>query len=106
MITKKNNVWIRVAGNASNVKAGKEHGWRCFFRDKFEDRSTEEIPLTHWELVGTIDKRNYIPGTNPNGGTISMNSQVVAWIDIFGDAEIGKDDILRITLRDPKGTES
>ena len=91
----KQNVWIRIAGNASNIRAGKTHGWRCFFRESFEDPPSKEIPLRHWYLEGEASESNLIATTAHNG---NMTGGVVAWIDLYGNAKI-ENDVLKITLR-------
>lgn len=99
MQTTKKNVWIRLAGNAANLKAGKRHGWRCFFPDDSKKPKGPEVPLIHWMLSGeAISGVNFIPGVRDQSA--SMSDSVVAWIDMFGDVDI-RDDILTVALRNP-----
>ena len=104
MITKK-NVWVRIAAHGPNIKEGNKHGWRCYFRKKWEgDEISEEIPLANCIFEGKATQHNSIFGTNPKGGT--RMSRVVGWLDLFGDVEIGDDDVLWVTLQDPKESAS
>lgn len=98
MITKK-NVWVRVAGNAKNVKAGLPHGWRCFFiKNPREKEASGETSLTNFSFIGVATNENVIPGTHPRGGEAQS---VLAWIDLYGDIAIDDKDVLRIILKDP-----
>ncbi|OHA27237.1 MAG: hypothetical protein A3C06_04055 [Candidatus Taylorbacteria bacterium RIFCSPHIGHO2_02_FULL_46_13] len=93
----KTKIWVRIAGNAANVRAGQPHGWRCFLKGTLPKKWSKEIPLVQWTLKGQATARNVIPGTDASGKT----QQVVAWIDLYGDIVI-ENDVLRITLRDPE----
>ena len=98
----KQKIWVRIAGNAKEVRAGRKHGWRCFLGDASGVRPGEEIPLTHWSFVGNATDNNAMPGIKPNA---TKEDSVLAWVDLFGDVEI-ENDILRVTLRDPKSQTS
>jgi len=95
---KKQKIWVRIAGNAKEVRAGKPHGWRCFLGDASGTHFGEEIPLIHWLFVGTATVHNAVPGIKPNA---SKEDSVLAWIDLFGNVEI-ENDILHVTLQNPK----
>jgi len=88
---KSQKTWVRVAGNATKIKAGDLYGWRCYFKG-----NQDEISLKNWFIGGVANSKNVIPGfsatKNENG--------LVAWIDFFGLATI-KDDILYINLSEP-----
>ncbi len=99
---KKEKGWVRIAGNAKKVREGSNLGWRCFLGNAEGIKPDEEIPLTHFLCSGNATQDNFIPGINPRGG--EKGETVLAWIDLFGDAEIDQNDVLHITLRDPAGT--
>jgi hypothetical protein len=86
-----NATWIRVAGNATNIKAGKPYGWRCYTA-----KNPDEIPLKSWLVKGSSTHENAIAGTNPTGDKYG----IVAWIDYFGSYSV-IDDILYISLQTP-----
>lgn len=86
---KRENVWIRVAGNAEMIRGGQPFHWRCFV-----DKQQPEIPLSGWHIEGHSTQRNMIPGTKPGGDELGL----VAWIDFFGHIEIDHDSVARITL--------
>ena len=92
----KNKTWIRLAGNATKVKAGQPHGWRCFFSDTRAGHASDEMPLMHWILEGRVTSKNVIPGFDAKGDA----NRIVAWIDMYGNAKI-ENDILRVALLDP-----
>lgn len=87
--------WIRVAGNAGNIKSGHPHGWRCFFKG-----NPAEIPLRDWHTDGESNQKNFIPGFSGAKDEYGL----VAWIDCFGSYTI-KDDVLYIVLQQPKARQ-
>lgn len=85
-----NSVWIRVAGNAKNIRANEPHHWRLFI-----DRCAPEVPLTHFRVQGMVTVQNVVPGTDPMASNpLGLN----AWIDYFGDVEVVSG-VAFITLR-------
>jgi len=84
----KQKTWIRVAGNASKIKANHPHGWRCYIKG-----NPTEIPLKNWFVKGVANQANFIPKVNPNGDEYGL----IAWIDLYG-SYIVKDQVLQITL--------
>ena len=98
---RQNNTWIRIAGNAANIKAGNKHGWRVFLSTVTIEKSALEIKLLDWSLEGQATLENFIPGVN--SGVLSARgvaSGVIAWIDMYGDVVV-ENEKLHITLRDP-----
>lgn len=83
-------IWIRVAGNAMNIRTGASHHWRVFL-----GRALPERPVRVWQLLGVADGQNVVPGTDPTAGNAC---KLNAWIDYFGDIVID-DGIATITLR-------
>ncbi len=94
----KRNIWVRVAGNAKNVRAGSRYGWRCFLGDESGVDPKKEISLVHWSFTGAANEHNAIPGISSNG--TSQEVTVLAWIDLYGDVAI-ENDTLHVTLRNP-----
>ncbi len=103
MITKK-NTWVRVAGNAKNIRAGGRHGWRCFLGNASGVNPKNEIPLTHWSFVGTATNQNAIPGINSKG--TAQQETILAWVDLYGDFVVNENDVLLVVLRDPNAPKS
>ncbi|MBI4138927.1 hypothetical protein HY479_02140 [Candidatus Uhrbacteria bacterium] len=85
--------WIRIAGNAMNIRAGKDSRWRCYV-----NHEPPILPLERWELVGFATPTNVVPGTNPTGDRLGLN----AWIDVFGALTISDDGVASIQLMDPE----
>lgn len=83
--------WIRVAGNAPNVRAGDVHVWRCFIGNK-----PNQIDLRNWAIAGTATERNFLPGTH----TVGDAHGLIAWIDCYGSYNIRKE-VLLINLGNP-----
>ena len=88
-------LWVRVAGNAANIKASHPYGWRCFIGG-----DPKEIPLKEWVVNGQCSQKNFIPGVNATGD----ENGLVAWIDFFGSFSI-EDGVLRVNLAMPPGSE-
>lgn len=86
---KNRKVWIRVAGNAKNIKASHPQGWRCYI-----GKSAKEIALKDWSVSGVVSKKNFIPGVNATGDKRGL----VAWIDCFGFYKV-EDEVLHIELQ-------
>ncbi len=80
--------WIRIAGNAQNIKANKDYHWRFFI-----NKAGSEIPITSWSVVGSVTIENLIPGSAPEKDSNGLN----AWIDVYGKYTI-KENILIIEL--------
>ena len=83
--------WVRVAGNATNIRARSPFGWRCYVKG-----NPTEIPLKDWSVSGVVSERNLVPGVNPD----KEEHGLVAWIDCFGDCTI-ENEVLHIVLQDP-----
>ncbi|PIR86617.1 MAG: hypothetical protein COU11_04740 [Candidatus Harrisonbacteria bacterium CG10_big_fil_rev_8_21_14_0_10_49_15] len=87
---KQENVWIRLAGNARQIKLGATERWRFII-----NREAPEIQVTNWRVLGITDGDNFIPGTDPEGKEFGF----VAWIDMYGDVFI-EDGVAHITLKE------
>ena len=87
----KQATWIRVAGNATNIKANHPQGWRCYIGE-----DPTEIPLKNWYLNGFANPKNFIPGFDANRDSHDL----VAWIDCFGSCII-ENETLHIALGEP-----
>jgi|GEM_PF-4108207 len=87
----KPTTWVRVAGNATKVKAGSPYGWRCYI-----EGNPDEIALKGWFIRGRASEQNAIQGFTAAGDVHG----IVAWIDYFGNYEI-RDDVLYINLHTP-----
>jgi hypothetical protein len=88
----KHNTWIRVAGNASNIKGGHPHGWQCFF-----EGSLQQIPLKGWFVSGSANAANFIPGFSAQKDEHGL----VAWIDCYGSCIVDEYEVLHISLQNP-----
>lgn len=100
MIDRK-GVWIRLGGNAKNIKAGGKEGWRCFISELpiTIPSINDEIALVNWKLTGTaVADVNFIPGTFSFGQS-SQTPILVAWIDLFGDIRIDGNKVAYIELK-------
>jgi len=91
-MVKHTNVWVRLGGNAMNLKSGGRHGWRCFVR-----REKPEIRLLDFHVAGNTTSDNCIPGSIANDDGRNL---LIAWIDYFGDIVI-ENEIAEITLKEP-----
>lgn len=80
--------WIRIAGNAQNIKANKDYHWRAFI-----NRKGSEVPITSWNVVGPVTAENLIPGSAPE----KDENGLTAWIDVCGKYSI-ENSILTVTL--------
>ena len=85
--------WVRIAGNAMNIRAWKNSRWRCYV-----NHEPPILPIERWEIVGFATPTNVVPGTNPSGDRLGLN----AWIDAFGRLTITTDGIATIQLMDPE----
>ena len=83
---------MRIAGNATNIKANHPHGWRCYFSGE----NSTEIPLRDWSISGMVNPENFIPGFSADKDRHGL----VAWIDCFGSCTI-ENEVLRINLQKP-----
>jgi hypothetical protein len=88
----KHTTWIRVAGNATKIKAKDPYGWRCYI-----EGSPNEIAIKNWSVSGIVDQKNFIPGINATGDEHGL----VAWIDCFGFYKI-ENEVLDIALELPR----
>ena len=95
------NVWIRLGGNAKNLKAGGKEGWRLFISDRpFEGApKNDEILVVDWKPAGNATGANFIPGTFIASGQSAEQPVLVAWIDMFGDIKIDEDRVAHINLK-------
>ncbi len=87
----KSNIWIRIAGNATNIKANHPHGWRCYFKGE-----SHEISLKDWSVSGIASLKNFVPGFSANKDEYGF----VAWIDCFGNGKV-ENEVLHINLKEP-----
>lgn len=87
------NVWVRVAGNAENIRSSRTHHWRAYI-----NKEGEMIPLIDVQTAGMC-----LLGINPLYGTLTTKDPngLFAWHDYFGDVEIGDNDVATIHLKDP-----
>lgn len=95
---KKEKTWVRFAANGPSIKAGKRFGWRCCLSESRGGEASGEIPLSNWQLTGTVTPQNMMLGTKVEGDPCLMG--VVGWIDMFGDVTI-EDDVLKVDLQQP-----
>jgi hypothetical protein len=86
--------WIRLAGNAANIKAKQPRHWRCYVH-----REPPVVEIDSWELIGVAKPSNFKPGTAPDKDALGLN----AWIDIFGFLTV-QDGLATIALVDPDRT--
>ena len=89
-----NNVWIRIAGNAPGLRAGKKSGWRCFV-----GRRNPEIPVRRIICSGAATEKNVISGTIIDD--LDLNLGPVAWLDFYGTLTIDNLGVAHIKLRQP-----
>lgn len=84
--------WIRLAGNAAEIKANGTHHWRCWVH-----RREPVISLRTFQIVGSSSNRNCLPGTAPNGNDLG----ITAWIDYYGILAVTPDGFATIQLLEP-----
>jgi hypothetical protein len=92
-IMNRKGVWIRIAGNARNIKEEKAMHWRCYIND-----INEEEPISRWFVDGIVNNTNFIARTNSKRD----KNGLIAWIDLYGDIVIDADRNAYITLRLPQ----